>query len=70
MVTNGDIVRDMNNQNLAELFCSLITKTAKRNYLHKKVDKMTEEWYNEKVIKGIKEWLDEPYYGKGSLDDE
>lgn len=58
MITNGDIVRNMDNQNLAEIFCTLIShQTNKIN-----IDKVTEEWYNDNVIKGIKEWLDEPYY--------
>lgn len=62
MVTNGDIVRDMNNQNLAEMFYSLITKSIHKDYLEVEVDKYTKEWYNDNVVKGIKEWLDEPYY--------
>ena len=61
LVTNGDIVRTLNNQDLAEVFCALITKTAKRKNLWKKLDKITNEWYNDNVVKGIKEWLDEPY---------
>ncbi len=60
-VTNGDIVRNMDNQNLAEIFCSIITKSIHKDYLKEKVDKHTKEWYNDNVVKGIKEWLDEPY---------
>ena len=60
-VTNGDIVRNMDNQNLAEVFCSIILKSIHKDYLKTEVDKHTKEWYNENVVKGIKEWLDEPY---------
>ena len=63
MITNGDVVRTMDNQSLAEIFCSLIEKTLERDFLKERLDKCTREWYNENVIKGIKEWLDEPYYG-------
>lgn len=63
LVTNGDIVRNMTNQDLAEVFCTLI-----RHKVNKKsefiIDKSSKEWYNDTVIKGIKEWLDEPYYDK------
>ena len=63
LVTNGDIVRNMTNQDLAEIFCTLI-----RHKVNKKsefiIDKSSNEWYNDTVIKGIKEWLDEPYYDK------
>lgn len=61
LVTNGDIVRNMDNQNLAEVFCSIITKSIHKDYLKEKVDNSTKEWYNDNVVKGIKEWLDEPY---------
>ena len=65
LVTNGDIVRTLNNQNLAEVLCALITQTSKKGRIfHKKVDKMSKECYNDRVVKGIKEWLDEPYYDK------
>ena len=62
MVTNGDIVRNMNNQNLAEIFCSIITKSIHKDYLKAEVDKHTKEWYNKNVVKNVKDWLDEPYY--------
>lgn len=61
MVTNGDIVRNMDNQNLAELFCFIITKSIYKDYLKVEIDKRTKEWYNDNVVKGIKEWFDEPY---------
>lgn len=57
-ISNGDVVRNMNNQSLAEIFCTLI-----RHEVEKRLDNPSEEWYNENVVKGIKEWLDEPYYG-------
>lgn len=61
MITNGDIVRDMNNQSLAEMFCAVIKKAVYKDYLKIKVDNVTEEWYNENIVKNIKDWLDEPY---------
>ena len=62
-ITNGDIVRTMDNQSLAEVFCILIDKASRKENFHIEVDKHTKEWYNENVVKGIKEWLDESYYG-------
>lgn len=65
IVTNGDIVRTLNNQSLAEVFCALITKTSKKGRMfHKKVDKLDKKSYNDNIISGVKEWLDEPYYDK------
>lgn len=61
-VTNGDIVRNMNNQNLAEIFCTIIKKAIHKDYLKERVDNSTKEWYNDNVIKNVKDWLDEPYY--------
>ena len=66
LVTNGDIVRNMDNQNLAEVFCAIISKTIRKDYLKRKIlfnklDNVDIMWYNENVVKGIKEWLDEPY---------
>ena len=61
LVTNGDIVRTLDNRNLAEVFCALITKTSlKDSIFHKKV----KECYNDDIILGVKDWLDEPYYDK------
>lgn len=37
MVTNGDIVRNMDNQNLAEIFCAIISKTIHKDYLKRKI---------------------------------
>ena len=65
IVTNGDIVRTLNNQDLAEVFCALITKTSKKGKMfHKKVDKLDKKCYNDNIVSGVKEWLDEPYYDK------
>ena len=63
-VTNGDIVRNMDNQNLAEIFCEVIKSAIHKDYLREKVDNSTKEWYNENVVKNVKNWLDEPYYNK------
>lgn len=62
-VTNGDVIRNMDNQSLAELLCSLIDKVSRHKFIHIEVDKHTKEWYNENIIKTIKDWFDEPYYG-------
>ena len=62
LVTNGDIVRNMDNQNLAEVFCAIIKKAIHKDYLTEKVDNSTKEWYNKNVVKNIKDWLDKPYY--------
>lgn len=67
MVTNGDIIRNMNNQNLAEIFCEIINNAIRKNYLKEKVDNSTKEWYNKNVIENVKDWLDEPYYTKGEI---
>lgn len=64
-VTNGDIVRNMDNQNLAEIFCSIITRSIHKDYLKAEVDNSTKEWYNKNVVKNVKDWLDEPYYELG-----
>ena len=61
MITNGDIVRNMTNQDLAEIFCTLISHKVDKK-CEFTLDNSSKEWYNENVIKGIKEWLDEPYY--------
>lgn len=61
LVTNGDIVRNMTNKDLAEIFCTLISHKINKD-LEFKLDKSSKEWYNENVVNGIKEWLDEPYY--------
>ena len=63
LVTNGDIVRNMNNQDLAEVFCAIIKKSIHKDYLKEKVDNSTKEWYNKNVVENVKDWLDEPYYG-------
>ena len=65
LVTHGDIVRNMNNQDLAEVFCAIIKKAIHKDYLKEKVDNSTKEWYNENVVKNVKDWLDEPYYELG-----
>lgn len=65
LVTNGDIVRNMNNQDLAEIFCTIIKKAIYKDYLKEKVDNSTKEWYNKNVVKNVKDWLDEPYYEVG-----
>lgn len=65
LVTNGDVVRNMDNQNLAEVFCAIIKKAIHKNYLKDRVDNFTKEWYNENVVKNVKDWLDEPYYELG-----
>lgn len=62
IVTNGDIVRNMDNQNLAEVFCAIIKKAIHKNYLKEKVDNSTKEWYNKNVVENVKDWLDESYY--------
>lgn len=62
LVTHGDIVRSMDNQNLAEVFCAIIKKAIHKDYLKEKVDNSTKEWYNENIVKNVKDWLDEPYY--------
>lgn len=62
LVTNGDVVRNMDNQNLAEVFCAIIKKAIYKDYLKDRVDNSTKEWYNENVVKNVKDWLDEPYY--------
>ena len=62
MITNGDVVRNMNNQSLAEIFCTLISHKVNKKHEFA-LDKSSKEWYNENVVEGIKEWLDEPYYG-------
>lgn len=62
LVTNGDVLRTLDNQRLAEIFCTIIEKTARKRNIRKRLDKKTREWYNENVVKGVKEWLDEPYY--------
>ena len=64
-VTNGDIIRNMDNQSLAEVFCEVIKKAIYKNYLKEKIDKSTKEWYNKNVVKNVKDWLDEPYYELG-----
>ena len=64
-ITNGDVVRTMDNQNLAEIFCAIIKKAIHKDYLKEKVDNVTEKWYNDNVVKGIKEWLDEPFEETG-----
>ena len=43
LVTNGDIVRNMDNQNLAEVFCAIIKKAIHKDYLKEKVDNSTKE---------------------------
>lgn len=65
IVTNGDIVRNMDNQNLAEVFCAIITKAIHKDYLKEKVDNSDLMWYNENVVKNVKEFLDESYYETG-----
>lgn len=65
MITNGDIVRGMNNQNLAEVFCSIIKKAIHKDYLKERVDNLDPTWYNDNVVKNVKDWLDEPYYELG-----
>ena len=65
LVTNGDIVRNMDNQNLAEVFYAIIKKAIHKDYLKEKVDNSTKEWYNDNVVKNVKNWLDEPYYELG-----
>lgn len=65
MVTNGDIIRNMDNQNLTEIFCEIINNVICKNYLKEKVDNSTKEWYNKNVIENVKDWLDEPYYELG-----
>ena len=62
LVTHGDIVRNMDNQNLAEVFCAIIKKAIHKDYLKDRVDNSTKEWYNKNVVKNVKDWLDEPYY--------
>lgn len=65
-MTNGDMVRNMNNQSLAEIFCILISHTIDEK-LRFKLDKSGKEWYNENVVKNVKDWLDEPYYGEKEI---
>ncbi|MBO7731824.1 MAG: hypothetical protein J6S67_04710 [Methanobrevibacter sp.] len=65
LVTHGDIVRNMDNQNLAEVFCAIIKKAIHKDYLKDRVDNSTKEWYNKNVVKNVKDWLDEPYYELG-----
>lgn len=62
LVTNGDVVRNMDNQSLAEIFCAIIKKVIHKDYLKEKVDNSTKEWYNDNVVKNVKDWLDKPYY--------
>ena len=64
MITNGDVVRNMDNQNLAEIFCTIIKKSIHKDYLKEKVDNTTKEWYNDNVVKNVKDWLNEPYCDK------
>lgn len=66
VVSNGDIVRNMDNQNLAEIFCAIITQAIHKNYLQAKVDKTDNVWYNENIVKNVKDFLDEPYYNIGA----
>lgn len=61
-ITNGDIVRNMDNQSLAVIFCILISHTIDKK-LRFKLDNSGKEWYNENTVKNVKDWLDEPYYG-------
>ena len=65
LVTNGDIVRTLDNRNLAEIFCAIIKTAIHKDYLKEKVDNSTKEWYNKNVVKNVKDWLDEPYYELG-----
>lgn len=65
MVTNGDIIRNIDNQNLVEIFCEVVNNAIRKNYLKEKVDNTPKEWYNKNVIENVKDWLDEPYYELG-----
>lgn len=49
-ITNGDIIRNMNNKNLAEFLYVLLERIQKPT--------------NDSVIKHIEDWLDEDYYSE------
>ena len=49
-ITNGDIIRTMNNKNLAEFLYVLLERIQKPT--------------NDSVIKHIEDWLDEDYYSE------
>ena len=49
-ITNGDIIRNMNNKNLAEFLYVLLERIQKPT--------------NNNVVKCIENWLDEDYYSE------